>query len=84
MQAAVAETATITCTKCGRESAADATRCGVCWTKFSAVLPGVRLVAVDISIGELMMLLVKLAIAALPLVLFCGIIGAACSTIATK
>lgn len=81
---AVAEPATITCRKCGRESAADATRCGVCWTAFPRATEGVRLAAIDISIGQLMVLLVKLTIAALPILIVCGIIGTACNAITGK
>lgn len=77
---AVVEAQPVSCPKCHRENQAGTARCRVC---DAALLgpPGVRITGIDVSIGQLMLLIVKFAIAALPLVIFCGIVGEACSVL---
>lgn len=67
------------CPKCSRENEPGAGRCRVC----DAVLPSearprVTLAAVDMPMSALVVLMFKLAIAALPVLLLNALIGAGC------
>lgn len=66
------------CPKCSRENEPGAGRCRVCDAVLpSEAMPRVTLAAVDLSIRDLMTLMIKLTIAALPVAFVCGIVAGA-------